>query len=75
MCYLPLIVNLLSPFIQLHTLEEMFRFRNMISICTFLVNLDIVVWFGLWCLTPLLTIFQLYRGIHSAVGATGPSCL
>jgi len=20
------------------------------------------VWFGLWCLTPLVTIFQLYRG-------------
>ena len=21
-----------------------------------------MVWFGLWCLTPLLTIFQLYHG-------------
>jgi hypothetical protein len=25
------------------------------------INVD-MVWFGLWCLTPLSTIFQLYRG-------------
>ena len=24
---------------------------------------DKVIWFGLWCLTPLTTIFQLYHGV------------
>jgi len=23
---------------------------------------QVLVWFGLWCLTPLSTLFQLYRG-------------
>ena len=23
---------------------------------------EILIWFGLWCLTPLSMIFQLYRG-------------
>jgi hypothetical protein len=27
----------------------------------FFMNHDLLVWFGLWCLMPLSTIFQLYH--------------
>jgi len=28
----------------------------------FLISFMVWLWFGLWCFTPLLTIFQLYHG-------------
>jgi hypothetical protein len=30
--------------------------------CSSIKVLIVLVWLGLWCLTPLLTIFQLYHG-------------
>jgi hypothetical protein len=33
-----------------------------IEILLYYVNYIKVVWFGLWCLTPLSTLFQLHRG-------------